>query len=139
VAAVRSVHDLTWWWRVAPRVPWLTWTFRGLGIFGYVGLLGLVLLLSSEGSGRPDKRQRPRRSGRGEEEQLWNWKAWVVLAVFAIPAFAFGVFVLVGAGPILGVLFLVVVPVGVFDMLTGRPEVSEPAQGDGASRDVGGA
>ena len=139
LAAARSVHDLSWWWRVGPRHPWLTWTFRGLGIFGYVGLLGFVLLLSSEGSGRPDRRKRPRRSRRGEEEQLWNWKAWVVLAVFAIPVFAFGAFVLIVTGPILGVMFLIVVPVGVIDVLTGRPGGSQPGDGDGASRDVGGA
>jgi hypothetical protein len=53
--------------------------------------------------------------------------------VFAIPAFAFGAFVLIGAGPILGVMFLVVVPVAVCESLTMRHEVSRPAQGDGAS------
>jgi hypothetical protein len=47
--------------------------------------------------------------------------------VFAIPAFAFGAFVLIGAGPILGVMFLVVVPVAVFELLTMRHEVSQPA------------
>jgi hypothetical protein len=140
LAAARSVHDLTWWWRVGPRHPWLTWTFRGLGIFGYVGLLGLVSLLSSEGSGRPDKRERARRSRPSEEEQSgWNWKAWVVLAAFAIPAFAFGAFVLIGSGPILGVMFLAVIPLAVLDVLEGRPGRSQPSDGDGASRDVGGA
>jgi hypothetical protein len=53
--------------------------------------------------------------------------------VFAIPAFAFGALVLIGAGPILGVMFLVVVPVAVCELLTMRHEVSQPAQGDGAS------
>jgi hypothetical protein len=122
-----------------PSSSWLTWTFRGLGIFGYVGLLGLVLLLSSEGSGRPGQAKAAKTVPTGEQEQLWNWKAWVVLAVFAIPVFAFGAFVLVVTGPILGVMFLVVVPVGVVDMLTGRPGRSQPGDGDGASRDAGGA
>jgi len=139
LAAARSVHDLTWWWRVGPRHPWLTWTFRGLGIFGYVGLLGLVIVLSSEGSGRSDKQERATGSQRSEKEQLWGWKAWMVLAVFAIPAFAFGAFVLIGSGPILGVMFLAVVPFVVLDVLEGRPGRSRSGDGDGASRDVGGA
>ena len=62
---------------------------------------------------------------------MWNWKAWVVLAVFAIPVFAFGAFVLIGSGPILGVMFLVVVPVGLFDVLKGRPGRSQPSDGAG--------
>jgi hypothetical protein len=70
---------------------------------------------------------------------LWDWKAWVVLAVFAIPVFAFGALVLLPTGPLLGVMFLGVVPVGVFDVLKGRPEVSQPVQEDGASHDEGGA
>jgi hypothetical protein len=129
LAAARSVHDLTWWWRVGPRHPWLTWTFRGLGIFGYVGLLGLVILLSSEGSRSSTPDKRARRSGQREEKQAWNWKSWVVLGLFAIPAFVFGGLVLLGAGPILGVMFLVVVPVGLFDVLKGPPGRSQPGQG----------
>jgi hypothetical protein len=139
LAAARSVHDLTWWWRVGPRHPWLTWTFRGLGIFGYVGLLGFVLLLSREDSGRPGEAKAAKTVPTGEQEQLWNWKAWVVLAVFAIPVFAFGAFVLMVSGPILGVMFLVVVPVGLVDVLKPPPERSQPGDGDEASRDVGGA
>lgn len=109
-------------------------------MFGYVGLLGLVLLLSSEGSGRRDKRKRPRRSLPGEEKQSWNWKAWVLLAVFAIPVFVFGAFVLIEAGPILGVMFLIIVPFVVYDVLKGPPgrPQSGRVSGDGVSRDVGG-
>jgi hypothetical protein len=94
---------------------------RGLAIVGYVGLLGLVLLLSSEGSGK-------RRSRKGKGKQLPKWSAWTDLGLFIIPAYAFAAFVLIQSGPILGVIFLVVVPVAVFEGLKGQPGFSQPGR-----------
>jgi hypothetical protein len=136
LAAARSLHELVWWWWVGPRLPWLTWTFRGLGIFGYVGLLGLVILLSSEGSGRPNKRRR--RSKRRAQKKSWNWKGSLDWGLWIIPIFVFSGFVLIEGGPILGVMFLIVAPVALFEALTLRHD-SQPDDRGGASRDVGGA
>ena len=85
---VRSFHEVIWWWRVGDR-SWLTWTIRGLAIYGLVAFAGIIAVLASEGSGstrRGSKRRMRRRST--ETNGLFPTLLFLVVTVAAFVVLA---------------------------------------------------
>jgi hypothetical protein len=112
-----------------PGVLWLTWTFRGLGISGLLLVPALVLFLSAAEADEPKtqtrgsrQRKKTKRPGLG-----LGWEFWAVTGLLAIPTLA----VLTAAAPILGAIFILLVLVAIYDVLTewhGGPATRPPKQ-----------
>jgi hypothetical protein len=49
---LRSFHDIVWWWSLWYQHPWLTWTIRGLSIYGVLAFVGLFVALVARGERR---------------------------------------------------------------------------------------
>lgn len=52
LSQLHSLHEIIWWWGLGGQRAWLTWTIRGLSIFGLVAIAGVIVgLCLAEGSG----------------------------------------------------------------------------------------
>ena len=103
LSQLRSLHEIIWWWGLGGQHPWLTWTIRGLSIYGLVAFAGIIVLLGSEGSGPRQGRSKRRKRRRPRKSNVLPY--W--LLALAIPAFVVGAVMCSILAPFLGLFGLV--------------------------------
>jgi hypothetical protein len=93
------LHRLGWWWRVGYHLPWLTWTVRGLAIWGVLAVV-LFAIAASRRAPKRDRSQQP-----SEDGLSLGWIAFLVLV--GIPSAAVLVAASVFFAPFAGLLAVI--------------------------------
>jgi hypothetical protein len=120
LSQLHSLHEIIWWWRLGGQRPWLTWTIRGLSIFGLVAFALLIAGLGlADGSGpKQTPVEKDEATPADEETKDLGWGFIAGLIALAIPAALVLAVMCSLLAPFLGLFGLVMVYTVLADLKT---------------------